>query len=675
MAGMMETGADATWRIFDAIEIDTAGRRLFVNGSEVPLEPKAFDALLLLVERAGHVCTREELLDAVWGHRHITPSVLSRVITMLRHALGEQGDEPRYLHTVHGIGYRFDAAVRAVARPRARENGDAAAATGVFEMSPAPVDRALVASPPANPPTVDAVLPAPARTSWRSAALVMLPLAALLVFAGWKWWRHAPTQIAAEPQSIAVLPLANASPAVDQQFFSDGLSDNLIDALSRFDGLKVIGRMSSFQFRGGKDDSKTIGAKLGADYLVGGSVQRADETVRISAALTRAADGSTLWAEHYDRPYKDLFALQDEIAQAIATALHARLRSASSAAAQSDRPPSGNIEAYDAYLQGLKHSRDQNFPEAAKYMTQAVQLDPGYALAWAYLSGSLSTIATFSNEAAEVAREHTRTARLAADEALRRAPGLGMAHAARAYLEFYNFDSQGALAGCRHAVQLAPDDVTILNGCGYTLAGIGKLAEAIRLRERVLSIEPLYSVNHWEYARLLTASGRLDEATKYLHIAEGLSRMESRRRYPALFIAIVRGDADAALEIAAQAPAANRDLYMMLATQIGLDRAAADAALAKVLANDAEAGNSWSTRPYHIAQAYALRGDPDRAMEWLARASTHDFLFLLADPLILRFRDDPRLIAFCAKIGLPPPAASEALSLERIRAANSAGNH
>ena len=256
-------------------------------------------------------------------------------------------------------------------------------------------------------------------------------------------------------QSVAVLPLVNASKDPDQQFFSDGLSENLIDTLSRFDGLKVIGRMSSFQFRDDKGDSAAIGAKLGAAYLLSGSVQRASDLVRISASLVKAADGSTLWAEHYDRPYKNLFALQDEIAQAVASALQVKLLS-SVAAQQDDRPPSGSIDAYNAYLQGLKHWHDEEFDKAAGYMSQAVQLDPGYAIAWAQLAGSWGTVAAFQNEAPEVAGEHMRIARHAADRALQLAPELGPAHAARAYLDVYHFDHKGALAECRRAEQLAP---------------------------------------------------------------------------------------------------------------------------------------------------------------------------------------------------------------------------
>lgn len=298
-----------------------------------------------------------------------------------------------------------------------------------------------------------------------------------------------------------------------------------------------------------------------------------------------------------------------------------------------------------------------------------MQLDPGYAMAWAHLSGSWSTVATFSNEAPAVAREHMRTARLAADQALQLAPELGPAHAARAYLQFYDFDYRGALAECHRAVQLAPDDATVLNGCGHTLAGIGKLQEAIRLRERLLSIEPLYAVNVFKYAELLMATGRLDEATKYLRTAEGLSPPKSSPPSQFMYLALLRGNAKAAREIADARPSPWREIYLALAAQLGTDRAASGAVLAKVIDN----GTWKKTSPYVIAQAYALRGDADKTLEWLQRTPTGDLLFMLTDPLILRFRKDPRLIAFCAKTGLPPPDTSEALSIDAIQASLDSG--
>jgi TolB-like protein/Tfp pilus assembly protein PilF len=515
----------------------------------------------------------------------------------------------------------------------------------------------------------------------------MLAIATALMVVALGWFFHGlalPTQHVAQaaaegtpapqPQpkvderSIAVLPLVNASNDPEQQFFSDGLSENLIDSLSRFSGLKVIGRISAFQFRDTRDNSATIGRKLGVAYLLNGSVQRAVDVVRISVSLIKAADGTTLWAEHYDRPYKDLFALQDEITQAVAGALQVKLLSPNEAAKQSDRPPSGSIDAYNAYLHGMTYWHNEKFLDAAEYMDKAVQLDPGYALAWAQLSGSLSTVGTFYKQPPAVAREQIRKARLAVDKALQLAPGLGAAHAARAYLHVYGFDHEGALIGCRRAVQLAPEDGTVLNGCGYVFAQVGKLGEAIQLRKRLLSTEPLYIINYQQYARLLMATGRLDEAEKYLRTAESLSQTNPDWHFAMVFFqmtaALMRDDDDAAMKFAVQIPTKYPDLYTALAAQLGPDRAAADAALAKVLAGKAEA----NADPYRIAQIYALRGDAGHAVEWLQRASIGDLLFLPIDPYILSLRDDPRFIAFCKKVGLPPPSEIETLGIDQIRA-------
>lgn len=470
--------------------------------------------------------------------------------------------------------------------------------------------------------------------------------------------------------SVAVLPLANGG-GEGQQFFSDGLSESLIIALSQFDGLKVIGRNSSFQFRDTTEGSAVIGRKLGVAHLLEGSVQHAGDVVRVSVELIDAASGQTRWSQHYDRPYKDLFKLQDEITSAVAGALHATLLARDEAAIQSDRPPSGSIEAYTAYLQGLQRWHEEDFPSAAGFMAKAVQLDPGYAMAWAHLSGSWSTVAAFRNEPATVARAHMRTARIAADKALQLAPGLGAAHAARAYLHFYSFDDRAALAECRRAVRLAARDGTVLNGCGYVLGGIGKMAEALGLRERLFSIEPMYTVNYFQYATLLTATGRLDAAEKYLRMGE-----EMATAYPLdhLKLAVLRGDAQAALAIAGQAPPQDRTLYMTLATQIGPDRLAADQWLDDLLADKSwvEQGGSGdgSDHRYVLAQIYALRGDAGQALEWLERSVATNpsrAYFLLADPLLLRFRATPWFLAFCRERGLPAPSESEALSIDEIR--------
>jgi TolB-like protein/DNA-binding winged helix-turn-helix (wHTH) protein len=664
---------DPTRLAFDDVVIDLAGHRLLRAGIEQPLEPKAFGVLALLAGTPGRVFARDQILDAVWGHRHVTPGVLNRVMTLLRHALGEDAHGARYLHTVHGVGYRFDLPASATVPAAQSPVGDSPAVPVAMPVAPA-----LPATTQDPPRRRTSDHPPRRRQAWWWLPPLLL---AGLAFAGWQWWQAAARKpagvapgtraAAVAERSIAVLPLANANPDADQQFFSDGLSDNLIDALSRFEGLRVIGRMSSFRFRDGKDDSKTIGAKLGAAYLLGGSVQRAGGTVRISATLTRAVDGSTLWAEHYDRPYQDLFALQDEIAQAIATALHARLLSSEAAARQSDRPPGGNMAAYDAYLRGMQGLYHGDWRKVAEYQGEATRLDPGYAAAWAQLAVAWTVLGESEDWGSAAAKQAFAKAHAAVDTALRLSPDLGLAHGALGNLKFTDtIDWQGALAELGRGVALAPNDGQIHGGFSRVLAATGRLREAIEHRQRFIASEPLAPGNYFLLAPLLTAVGRLDEAEKDLSIARELasSRIPS---YQHMYIAILRGDARAALQVAGQQRPPWREMNLAVAAQLDPDRAAADAALAKVIRD----GTWKKTSPYLVAQAYALRGDADATVEWLERAwaiRDTNIRQLLYDPLVLRFRDDPRLVAFCAKIRLPPPAASEALGIDQIRAAAAA---
>ena len=647
---------------FHDIAIDFAGRRLLRGGIEQPLEPKAFAVLALLAGSPGSVFTRDEILDAVWGHRHVTPGVLNRVMTLLRHALGEDAHAPLCLHTVHGVGYRFDLP-----------------GTGTATSPAMPTPDQESESVAARPPMRRA---SDRRRDLPRIALWLLPLLAALAFSGWKLWTRAPdaheTAKAATPASpatashgIAVLPFVNASRDADQQFFSDGLSDNLIDALSRFEGLKVIGRMSSFRFRDGKEGDKAIGDRLGVAYLVAGSVQRADDMVRINASLTRVADGSTLWAEHYDRPFKDLFALQDELAQAIATALHAKLLSAEDGARQGERPPSGNIAAYDAYLRGMQAFYRDDTPGIIEYQQLATRLDPGYASAWAQLGIAWTFLGETEGWGTPLANRDYARARIAIDTALRLSPDLGVAHGALGNLLFTDgIDWNGALAELRRATLLDPNNGQSQGGLSRVLAATGKLREAIEHRDRYLSIEPLFAANYYHHAQLMLAAGRLDQAEQDLRIVSELEPAPHPSRKLA-WIAIVRGDAHAALEVAKAQPAASRGIDIALAAQIGPDRAFADAAVARMLADKAVS----RANPYLVAQVFALRGDAGRTVEWLERAwairdtSLH---LLLYDPLILRLRKDPGLAAFCAEVGLPPPDASEALGMDQIRAQRAA---
>jgi TolB-like protein/Flp pilus assembly protein TadD len=465
-----------------------------------------------------------------------------------------------------------------------------------------------------------------------------------------------------DSKSIAVLPLANASGNKDEQFFSDGLSENLIIALSQFDGLTVIGRNSSFQFRDSKDDSRTIGEKLGVATLLEGSVQHVGDVVRVSAELIDAANGHTLWSQRYDRPYKDLFALQDDITREVASALKARLLSGDNGPAQTDRPPSGNLDAYTAFLQGKFYAArftEADDRQAIAQFTAATRLDPRYALAFATLSRTATgTAARYLD--GERAQQTYSQARQAATTALELGPELAAAHGALGYLRLTaDFDWSGAEAEFRRAEELAPNDGSALFDLGDLLATLGQPEAAIKLTRKALATDPLNARWHSFLATYLSGFGHQDEARQAILKAIALQPGGSSFREALTIIEILRGDAKAALAAAREeTPGPWRDLALALALQVAGDPAAADAALKSVVDKDA------TIAPYQIAEVHALRNDADKTFEWLDRAwSSRDpgIENLLFDPLILRYRNDPRFAAFCTKVGLPTTTTAKAM--------------
>ena len=511
---------------------------------------------------------------------------------------------------------------------------------------------------------------------WATAAVVLL-----LIGIGW-WWTTLPRRglagrveggapatpgpvsqngpTGARPsipeKSIAVLPLTNEGGAKDEQYFSDGLSEDLITALSQFAGLKVIGRNSSFQFRDGKDDSKTIGEKLGVAHLLEGSVRRAADAVRISAELINAADGTTLWSQHYDRPYKDLFQLQDDITTAVATALKAKLLNTNDAPTQGDRPPSGNLAAYNAYLQGKFYSQrntEADYRKAIDFYQSAVSLDPRYAHAYAALGRTQIFFGDYFHGAQ--AQQIFSEARTSINTALKLNPDLGEAHGAHALLlAFADLDFPGAKAEFERAVQLAPTDLDLRASLCQMQAAFGNPSGAIEPIKRTLAMDPRNAGWYGLLAIDLMAVGRLDEAEQAYKDQSTLEPTEAAPKARLSSVEVVRGNAAAALEKAEQVPPGQlRDFALTNARQIGNDKAAADAALKNLI------DQYGQTEAYLIARVYALRKEPDKVFEWLDRAwdqRDNNISILYYDPFLPRYKDDPRFATFCRKIGLPVPA-------------------
>lgn len=471
-------------------------------------------------------------------------------------------------------------------------------------------------------------------------------------------------------KSIAVLPLVNEGGDPDNQYFSDGLSEDLISALTQVRGLKVIGRNSSFQFRDKTANTRDIGRKLGVATLLEGSVRRQGDQLHVVANLINAHDGRTLWSQTYDRQFRDIFAVQREIAQAVAAALQVTLLG--NPVRSTVQSPNANLGAYQALLQGNFYAERNNqdaYRKAISYYEAAIRLHPAYALAHARLAEARAFHGMQFSESQGEIDDAVAKARASANTALALDPTLAAAHTALAWILIYGFDWHAAEIHYRRALALSPDDGTVKRRMSGMLATLGRVDEAIDMVRQAITTDPLGHENYLLLATYLTALGGHDiEAEEAIDKAIELQPIATGNYLMLTIIEIRRDNATAALRAAQKEPESFwQDYALALARQIGGERAVADHAL------DALIDDYASLASYQIATVYALRKEPDQVFAWLDRAwETRDpgINLLLYDPFLLAYKDDPRFAAFCRKVGLPLPGTAAARTAPTLPAAS-----
>jgi len=450
-------------------------------------------------------------------------------------------------------------------------------------------------------------------------------------------------------KSIAVLPLVNESGDPKDEYFSDGLSEELIAALAQISGLKVIGRSSSFRFKDRKETPKTIGEKLGVSTLLDGTVRKQGDRVRIVAALVNATDGIQLWTRTFDRELKDIFAVQEEIATAVAESLKVTLLGSQDRPAQ--RGAASNVEAHNAYLQGHFHFQRRNledYRKAVGYFDQAIRLDPDYALAYTERSEAWSFIGDLTGQH-EPAWSNARSD---AEKAVAIAPSLAEARAALGWVRFFiDWKFAEGITELKRAKELSPANPTANDLLARAILYLGRLDEAERQARHAVELDPLSVIAQGNLARVLFFAGKLDEADAAARKAAELQPASASSHRWQTVIAAQRGDGETALREAQLEPDEGyRRFELALAQYVRGDRAAGDAALADLIANGRD------NLAYQIAEVYAVRGEKDKAFEWLQISfDNHDTgtLTLLVDPLLRGLRDDPRYKTLLAKLGLP----------------------
>ncbi|MBN8726260.1 MAG: hypothetical protein J0H15_00965 [Xanthomonadales bacterium] len=460
-------------------------------------------------------------------------------------------------------------------------------------------------------------------------------------------WTPRGEQAAPLARSIAVLPLLDEGGAAGDEYFSDGLSEELISRLGQIPGLKVIGRNSSFAFKGKPlADSQAIGDKLGVATLLEGTVRRQGDRVRIDAELIEASDGRELWSHIYDREVKDIFAIQADIAQAVADALQVTLLG------RQATPPLVDADAHNAYLRGLFYFERHNwrgYRDAVAAFGEAIRIAPDYALAYAGRAIAWSWLADVESSGAGDARA---AARVDARKAVELAPSLAEAHAALGWVDYFaDWDFDAALAELRHAEQLAPGNARNKSVLSHVLLRTGHVGEALALARQAVALDPLSFEARDDLARVLVVVDRLDEARAQAGIGAELEPAAVANQRWQVVAAVLRGQGDDALAHALLEPnSAFLDFETALAQDARGDRAASDQALQHLIATQADA------MAYQIAEAYAMRGDADDAFHWLEHAfATRDAgtLGMLIDPLLKRVRGDPRYAVMLHRLGLP----------------------
>ena len=461
--------------------------------------------------------------------------------------------------------------------------------------------------------------------------------------------KHAP-QSAAAP-SIAVLPLVNLSSDKEQEYFSDGLADELLNLLAQVPGLHVAARTSAFAFKGKNEDVVEIGQKLHVATILEGSVRRSGDQIRITTQLINASDGYHLWSETYDRKLTDVFAVQDEIATAVVSALKVKLLQAPSS---KDRR-TANPEAHNQYLLGRQfffRSNVEDYRRAAQAYRKAVELDPDYAPAWAGLANATYWLADIGESAAATAEGFER-ARAAAEKAVALRPDLADGYLARGFIRAaLQWDWAGANDDLQRALALGPGNADALfTYANVVLRPTGRLEEAAATLRRAIEIDPL-NARFWNLlGSVLVSLGKLGPAREALNRSLEISPQQS---YTAGYIALsylLEGRPAEALAISQRSATEIFRLTGAALAQHDLGRAKeSQQALDELIAKHAHIA------AYQIAGVYARRGENDRAFEWLARARAQrdgGLTILKVDPVMRGLRKDPRWEPLLRSVNLP----------------------
>lgn len=491
----MEQSERAASRVtysFGPFLLDPAEHRLARDGRDLRLPPKVFETLILLVERHGLLVTKDELMKALWPDTFVEEVTLARNISLLRKALDDLPgqDQSQYIDTVSKRGYRFIAKVREI-HAQAPSSGEPSSA-GSEISAPAGAKAWWGLS-----------------RVWFAVLVFVMALIAIATFREFDSGRRPSVGI----HSLAVLPLENLSADPEQEYFADGMTDELITDLAQIHSLRVISRTSVMQFKHTKKPLREIAVALNVDAIVEGSVSRLGNNVHITAQLLDARQDRHLWAASYERQMEDISGLQRQVAKAIADQVKANLTPEEDARLTKREPR--NAEAYDALLRGrfltsIRNRDPDRLRKAIAYFQQAVAIDPGNAEAWAELGDGYASLGgDYEAEDPSVMRPK---ARVAIAKALELDPGLADGYIASAWLKMYDWDAVGAERDFQRAIELNPNNSNAHRRYSFYLRTQNRFNEALEETNRAIDLAPLDIMPQIHLAVIYENAGMADKA-------------------------------------------------------------------------------------------------------------------------------------------------------------------
>jgi TolB-like protein/DNA-binding winged helix-turn-helix (wHTH) protein/tetratricopeptide (TPR) repeat protein len=643
-----------------AWRVDAALDEISRDGQTTKLEPKMMQLLLCLAAHAGQVVSVEQLLNEIWKDVVVTPDSVYHAVAALRRVLGDDSKDPSYIANVMRRGYRLIAPV-------------------------VPLDAAETPAPPLQPPQSAAesqaatpTLEVPRSRSIRklmgrrltitTVTVVAVACAYFIVDRVWipkRFTATEPTASAAQhtaqpttaasavpfappPHSIAVLPLVNISSDKDQEYFSDGLTEEILNSLARINELQVAARTSSFYFKGEHVDLSTIAHKLNVASVLEGSVRRAGNTVRISVQLNDAVTGFHLWSQTYDRELRDVLKMQTEIADAVTRSLNVKLLG--DAAAKIDVGRTRNPAAFDAYLRASQAYRmyhdAKDLRAAIAAYTVAIHLDPNYALAFVGRSRAFDELASWWTEGMAASIAPYAKAQADAHHAIALAPDLGDAHLVLANSLAEQLAFTRASEEYERALELAPGKALMLQDYGLFAVLMGRTEQGLAASRRAVLLDPLNRQAHLTLMDALINARRPEEAIPVLHAAMTLD--------PAYYVSqwvpyYVLGNYESARTMCESNPqySDSHACLAMIYDKLGR-HADAEAEVLKLKATEDDS--------FMYAQIYAQWGETAKALSSLEAALRirHVALeYLKTWPLVDPLRQEPRFQAIERELRFP----------------------